>query len=173
MTEPDALAQLRDLESKIPAAPWTVMTMPNNSHAIAHSSLGDLTDESIQLISYDGPLDETIHHFVCALRNVAHTVLSKTNGGRSATAAENLLDAWRDAAVTCPAPWTSWIEGRDGVAGDSFIITGEEQARGLDLYVRFLSFSLRRDYLQIHDFLAAAVNHLDELTARASADSKL
>jgi hypothetical protein len=32
-------------------------------------------------------------------------------------------------------PWTSIIEGRDQVAGDSCIITGPENARGEDFYL--------------------------------------
>ena len=34
-----------------------------------------------------------------------------------------------------PPPWTAMIEGRDHVAGDSFVMVGHEGERGEDLYV--------------------------------------
>lgn len=38
-------------------------------------------------------------------------------------------------AACDPGPWIAWVEGRDGVSGDSFIRTGPDDARGEDLYV--------------------------------------
>jgi hypothetical protein len=35
-----------------------------------------------------------------------------------------------------PAPWTAFIEGRDGLSFASFIQTGEGDGRGQDIYVR-------------------------------------
>ena len=38
-------------------------------------------------------------------------------------------------AACDPGPWIAWVEGRDGVSGDSFIRPGPDEARGEDLYV--------------------------------------
>lgn len=32
-------------------------------------------------------------------------------------------------------PWTSWVEGRDHMSGDSFIQVGADEARREDMYV--------------------------------------
>ncbi len=32
-------------------------------------------------------------------------------------------------------PWKSWVEGRDGLSGDSFIMTGTDNKRGEDFYL--------------------------------------
>lgn len=34
-----------------------------------------------------------------------------------------------------PAPWKSYVEGRDHWGGDSFILTGEGENRGEDLHI--------------------------------------
>jgi hypothetical protein len=45
----------------------------------------------------------------------------------------NTIKSRCDAAT--PGPWRSWIEGRDHMGGDSFIMTGESPSRGEDIYL--------------------------------------
>ena len=146
------------------------MTKPDGSHHIAHSSHGDWLGESIHLVSDDGPVDEITHRFVCRLRDLVHRLVSSADDSPGSVNAEDVLTSWSYVAESFPAPWTSWVEGRDGAAFDSFILTGEEQGRGLDLYVRCDGSSSRRDHIPIQDFLAAAVNHLGLLAVRAPAE---
>ena len=64
-----------------------------------------------------------------------------------------------DEAAT-PPPWRSMIEGRDHWSGDNFIMIGEGEERGEDLY-------LRRDQLPAsdadQDFVAASRNLIGPL----------
>lgn len=49
---------------------------------------------------------------------------------------EGDLDAIEQrAAQATPGPWWSWIEGRDGLSGASFIGRGHGSERELDLYL--------------------------------------
>lgn len=71
------------------------------------------------------------------------------------------LDMLRNlTAAASPAPWRSMIEGRDHTSGDTFIMIGEGDDRGEDLY-------LSRDSGPAngtdHDFIAAARNWMEEL----------
>lgn len=50
-----------------------------------------------------------------------------------------------------PAPWTSYIEGRDFDSGSSFIMTGEEENRDYD--IEFISIKP-----EDQDFIAMARN---------------
>lgn len=56
-----------------------------------------------------------------------------------------------------PPPWQSWVEGRDGFSGDSFIMTGEGSSRGEDIYVTRDSGPAAASYL---DLIAAARTYL-------------
>jgi hypothetical protein len=63
---------------------------------------------------------------------------------------DNELDAIeRRAAATQPAPWKSFVEGRDHTSGSSFIKTGEDANRGNDIE---LTGATAAD----QDFIAAA-----------------
>lgn len=61
-----------------------------------------------------------------------------------------------------PAPWQSWVEGRDGLGGSTFIMVGAASDRREDLY-------LTRDSgmadAATHDLLAEARNALPALVA--------
>ena len=61
-----------------------------------------------------------------------------------------------------PAPWQSWVEGRDGLGGDTFIMVGAGNDRREDLY-------LTRDSgpadAATYDLLAEARNALPALVA--------
>ena len=61
-----------------------------------------------------------------------------------------------------PAPWTAFVEGRDGLSFASFIQAGEGDSRGEDVYVRRDSGPASADLL---DFVAAARTWLPELVA--------
>jgi hypothetical protein len=59
-----------------------------------------------------------------------------------------------------PGPWTSRIEGRDGLSFDSFIRTGTDAARGEDLYLSRDSGPAPAAYL---DLIALMRTSLPEL----------
>jgi hypothetical protein len=68
----------------------------------------------------------------------------------------------RSAAAT-PAPWWSWIEGRDGTSGESFIGRGRAGARHSDLYLS--TDPGERVSNEDHDFIAHARQDVPELLA--------
>ncbi|HEU4326263.1 MAG TPA: hypothetical protein VFS21_24195 [Roseiflexaceae bacterium] len=57
-----------------------------------------------------------------------------------------------------PGPWVSYIEGRDVESGSSFIMTGEEDGEGEDLY-------MLRAPAAHQDFIAAARQDIPKLIA--------
>lgn len=57
-------------------------------------------------------------------------------------------------AAATPGPWWSWVEGRDGVAGDTFIGRGHEEQRSDDLYLSTGESNAVTD--ADHDFIAHA-----------------
>lgn len=68
----------------------------------------------------------------------------------------------RSSAAT-PSPWWSWVEGRDGVAGDTFIGRGLDGARHPDLYLS--TDPGERVSSEDHDFIAAARQDVPRLVA--------
>lgn len=65
-----------------------------------------------------------------------------------------------------PPPWAASVEGRDHVAGDSFIQVGEDRDRGEDIYVSRDSGPASAAYL---DLIAAARTYLPQLVAEVRA----
>jgi len=61
-----------------------------------------------------------------------------------------------------PVPWRASVEGRDHVSGDSFIMTGDDNRRGEDIYVTRDSGPAGAEYL---DFIAEACTWLPVLIA--------
>lgn len=52
-----------------------------------------------------------------------------------ALSSEDLDTIEARAAAATPGPWWSWVEGRDGTSGDTFIGRGQVHARRSDLYL--------------------------------------
>jgi len=65
------------------------------------------------------------------------------------------------ASAATPGPWWSWVEGRDGLSGDTFIGRGLGESRGSDLYL--FDEHGRRVSDEDHDFIAAARQDLPRL----------
>lgn len=59
-----------------------------------------------------------------------------------------------------PGPWRSMVEGRDHLAGDTFIMVGVDKGRSDDLY---LYRENRPASVADHDFIAAARNYIEPL----------
>lgn len=59
-------------------------------------------------------------------------------------------------------PWTAYVEGRDHLAGDDFILTGVDDDRGEDIYVTRDSGPAPAEYL---DLIALLRTHAPELIA--------
>jgi hypothetical protein len=66
------------------------------------------------------------------------------------------------AAAATPAPWESFVEGRDHLAGDNFIRTGGLDDSCPDLYV---SHDLKPAPVQDQDFIAHARQDVPRLAA--------
>lgn len=79
---------------------------------------------------------------------------------------DDLLAIEQRLAATQPAPWTSYIEGRDHSCGSNFIQTGEGAARGEDIE---LSGATVAD----QDFIAAARQDMPRLLAEIRVLRKL
>jgi hypothetical protein len=82
---------------------------------------------------------------------------------------EDLAEIARRADAATPAPWYSWVEGRDGVAGESFIQTGgSSDGDSPDIYV---THSFRKGSASMPanandlDFIAAAREDVPRLVA--------
>lgn len=72
-------------------------------------------------------------------------------------------DIERRALHATPGPWWSWVEGRDGVAGDTFIGRGLDGARLTDLYLS--TDGGERVTAEDHDFIAHAREDVPRLVA--------
>lgn len=72
---------------------------------------------------------------------------------------QRLLDISRGSD---PPPWLAMIEGRDHFSGDSFILIGDSDDRGEDMYVTRDSGPASSDDLEI---IALARSYLPELVA--------
>jgi hypothetical protein len=73
------------------------------------------------------------------------------------------LDAIAERCSTAtPGPWRAFVEGRDHVSGDSFIMTGEGKSRGPDMYVTLDGVPASPADL---DFIAAAREDIPRLIA--------
>lgn len=72
--------------------------------------------------------------------------------------------AGRQRAATA-GPWRSMIEGRDHTSGDSFIMTGTDDARGPDLYLTWDPLAGEDQRRLDQDFIAAAHQVVPELVA--------
>ena len=74
------------------------------------------------------------------------------------------LTAAEDRALSAtPGPWWSWVEGRDGLAGDTFIGRGVEGARQSDLYLS--ADPGERIRVEDHEFIAHARQDVPRLVA--------
>jgi hypothetical protein len=76
----------------------------------------------------------------------------------------------RSAAAT-PGPWWSWVEGRDGTSGDTFIGRGREGARYPDLYLSTDPGDRVSD--EDLDFIAGARDDIPKLIAEVRRFRKL
>ncbi len=70
--------------------------------------------------------------------------------------------AARSAAATS-GPWWAWVEGRDGLGGDTFIGRGVDGARHPDLYLS--TDPGERVSAEDHDFIAHARQDVPALVA--------
>lgn len=76
---------------------------------------------------------------------------------------DETLDELERLSAQCePGPWRAVVEGRDAESGDSFIQTGQDEARGEDLYVTRDSGPAGANHL---DLIAAARTYLPLLVA--------
>ena len=64
-----------------------------------------------------------------------------------------------------PGPWRSMVEGRDHLAGESFIMTGPDENRGPDLYLTWDPLPSEDDRRADQDFIAHARQDVPALTA--------
>lgn len=62
-----------------------------------------------------------------------------------------------------PAPWTSWVEGRNHESGDSFVQVGDGASRKDDLYVFRSAEKGLMPAIAEQEFLTAARNLLPSL----------
>jgi hypothetical protein len=58
------------------------------------------------------------------------------------------------ASAATPGPWWSWVEGRDGTSGSTFIGRGLDESPGTDLYLSIEGSEVAS--AEDHDFIAAA-----------------
>ena len=79
---------------------------------------------------------------------------------------DELVAIERRLAATQPAPWTSYVEGRDHTSGSSFVKTGEGATRGDDIE---LNGATAAD----QDFIAAARQDVPLLVAEVRALRRL
>lgn len=67
------------------------------------------------------------------------------------------------AAAATPGPWWSWVEGRDGHSGGTFIGRGDNRQRSTDLYLSSGESNAVTD--EDHDFIAHARPDVPRLLA--------
>lgn len=75
---------------------------------------------------------------------------------------EDLNAIERRCNAATPGPWRAFIEGRDHLGGDSFIMTGPEGERGDDIYLS--TYGKAVDDAD-HDFIAGARQDVPRLLA--------
>lgn len=85
--------------------------------------------------------------------------------GRRPLSGQAIAEMEARAGAATPGPWRSWWEGRDGVGGDSFVLTGPDEDRGPDLFLTWdagVSHAQRR---ADQDFIAHARHDVPDLAA--------
>jgi len=75
---------------------------------------------------------------------------------RRPLAGQAIVEIEARAEAATRGPWQSFIEGRDHLAGDSFIMTGSESDRGPDLYLTWDPLASEEQRLADQDFIAHA-----------------
>ena len=101
-----------------------------------------------------------------AFLTVAH--VERADGAterRRPLSAQAIAEIEARAAAATSGPWRSWWEGRDGLAGDSVILTGADEAGGPDLYLTWDPSTSEEQRLADQDFIAHARQDVPELAA--------
>ncbi|MBO0924403.1 hypothetical protein J1G44_07890 [Cellulomonas sp. zg-ZUI199] len=112
---------------------------------------GPVVDEGSVIMVTEGPRTVAVFAVTHVERGQGHADLP-----RPPLSGQAIAEIEARAGAATRGPWRSFVEGRDHLAGDSFVMTGTEKDRGPDIYLTWDPLVSEEQRLADQDFIAHA-----------------